>query len=372
MDEDETTGSNNPTTIHFWKPKTLVDWIGLLLLQTGWINALFATSHILQGMMTFPTGLLYLQVHGFTIAIGLLLCLFGRLYAAPFILFSTLSIFSDWAFHPFGQGDNESDVPIMTWNIQGLDTLTTSSNTCAYDFLEVWVNEHDRSILLFQEVPKSSVPKLEQRLNVQCTWTSYFNQSKIGLLLCADSNWRFRFENHRSLKTGSSYGFQQTEVSDPKTKQQFNVLNVHMPSLALVARQQGLRMRSNVFETLKANPNPVKHLRLLQQQHLVHQESLDSILAFIAKLKDPTIIGGDFNMPPTAPIHQRLLTANMKDAHTDAGWGWDFTTERFGVLFNRIDFLYASERLEWGGQTLVHSDVQCSDHHPVTAVLATP
>ena len=355
-----------------WKPRTIADWLVLLLLQVGWINTVLATNSIVEGMMTFPSGVLYLHVHALIIVVGLVAYWFDRLYALPFVFLSMLSIFSDWAFHPFGQNTNDEDVHIMTWNIQGVDTLTDSSNDCAYNFLKEWVNKHDGSILLFQEVPKSSVKKFEKTLSVRCTWTSYFNHSKVGLLLCADKDWRFRFENHRSLKTGSSYGFQQTEVSNPKTKQKFNLLNVHMPSLALVARQQGLSMRSDVIQTLKANPNLKHYFRLLKKQSLMHQESMDSILDLTSKLKDPTIIGGDFNMPPTAPIHDRLLNINMKDAHTEAGWGWDFTTQRLAVLFNRIDFLYASEKIDWVGQTMVHSNVECSDHKPVTAVFSTP
>ena len=354
-----------------WAPQGLIEWCALICLQAGWLNGLLATTNTFYGVMTFPAGLVYLHVHFSTLFIGTILMTRRKWFAVPFVLLSVFCIFADWGLHPFGHRTQKSDVAIMSWNIQGLDTLTNPKDTCATDFLKSWTDDAQRPILLFQEVPKSAVKTIEQSVNVQCTWTSYFNHSKIGLLVCADQSWTFRFENHRSLETGTSYGFQQVEVSNPTRKQRFNILNVHMPSLALIARQQGMSMRSTIEGTLKANPSPKHYLKLLRRQHEAHQESMESIVDLIKKLKDPTVVGGDFNMPPTASIHDYLLDIGMQDAHTQAGWGWDFTTRRFGVLFNRIDFIYASQQMTWGYQTTVHTEITCSDHFPVTGMLST-
>ena len=159
----------------------------------------------------------------------------------------------------------------------GLDTLTNPQNTCAIDFLQSWLKEETpNSMILLQEVPKSAVNRLEKALNLQCTWNSYFNHSKIGLLVCSRHDWRFRFENHRTMDTGSSYGFQQVELSQGK-EYRFNILNVHMPSLAMVARKQGIQTRRTIVETLKANPNPTTYFHLLTAQHKAHKSSIDRI-----------------------------------------------------------------------------------------------
>ena len=51
----------------------------------------------------------------------------------------------------------------MTWNIQGLDTLTNPKQTCATDFLQSWFKQEGRnSTVLLQEVPKSAVNRLEK------------------------------------------------------------------------------------------------------------------------------------------------------------------------------------------------------------------
>ena len=354
-------------------PKHLWEWFALLGLQGGWILEILSRADIFDGVFMFPSGLVYLHVHLSIVVVASMLIAVKRWFAVPFLLFSLNGLFSDWTLGWSTAVDSaETVVPIMTWNIQGLDTLTNTKDTCAMDFLQTWTQNETMPILLFQEVPKSSVRRIEQTLDLSCTWNSYFNHSKIGLLICADSVWKFRFENHRTMDTGSSYGFQQVEVSQKKERNTFNILNVHMPSLAMIARKEGIRTKRTVVETLKVNRNPKTYLNLLRAQYRAHQSSINRILNLSQKLKDPTVIGGDFNMPPTGSIHKVLAQYGMHDAHREAGTGWGFTTERFGFLFNRIDFLYGTDNLTWVGDTRVHDDVTCSDHAPVTANLRLP
>lgn len=354
-------------------PINIWEWTLLLCLQAGWVLEILSRVNIFDGIFMFPAGLIYLHLHTLILIVTLMMVVMKRWFALPFLLFSLNGLFSDWSLGGTkGQEPNDSIVPIMTWNIQGLDTLTSVKDSCAVDFLQAWTQNETKPILLFQEVPKSAVKRIEKTLSLSCTWNSYFNHSKIGLLVCADPVWRFRFENHRTMDTGSSYGFQQVEVSQQKGNHTFNILNVHMPSLAMIARKEGIRTKQTVIETVKANRNPKTYLRLLRAQHNAHQSSIERILDLTQKLKDPTVIGGDFNMPPTGSIHKTLAQNGMHDAHIEAGAGWGFTTERFGFLFNRIDFLYGTERLTWVGDTVVHNDITCSDHAPITASLRLP
>ena len=364
----------NPTPkMVTYMPATIMEWCGFVMLQIGWMTHLAASVELFGGNLIFPAGLVFLHVHAFVVFFGVFLLLFKKWFSAPFILFSIFGLFSDWnsGFQHKDMSEQEF-VSIMTWNIQGLDTLINTDNTCAIDFLKTWTKGESNPTLLFQEVPKSAVKKIESSLKLGCTWNSYYNHSKVGLLICADKSWQFRFENHRTMDTGSSYGFQQVEISQAKRKHRFNILNVHMPSLANVAKKQGIKTRKTVWQTVKANPNPTTYLHLLNAQHKAHQSSIERIADLSQKLNDPTVIGGDFNTPPTGTVHDVLTDIGMQDAHTEAGIGWGFTTERLGFLFNRIDFLYGSKELEWIGQTLVHKDINCSDHSPVSAHLALP
>ena len=356
-----------------YMPTTIGEWCCLGFIQIGWVTHLFATVDVFDGVIMFPAGLIFLHIHTLVVLFGIVLLALRKWFSIPFVLFSIFGVFSDWKPEPSNPEPlEEMIIPIMTWNIQGLDTLTDPKDTCAIDFLQSWLKaEHANSTLLLQEVPKSAVNRLEQELNLQCTWNSYFNHSKIGLLVCARHDWRFRFENHRTMDTGSSYGFQQVELSQGKGYR-FNVLNVHMPSLAMVARKQGIRTRRTIVETLKANPNPKTYFHLLTAQHKAHKSSIDRIADLTQKLKDPTVIGGDFNAPPTGSVHDVLTDIDMRDSHKEVGSSWGFTTERFGLLFNRIDFLYGSKELAWFGRSVVHNDIDCSDHFPVSSTFELP
>ena len=77
------------------------------------------------------------------------------------------------------------------------------------------------------------------------------------------------------MDTGSSYGFQQVELSQGK-EYRFNILNVHMPSLAMVAQNKESERRT-IVETLKANPNPTT-LRTLVERTTPSSPSLLSIV----------------------------------------------------------------------------------------------
>ena len=89
------------------------------------------------------------------------------------------------------------------------------------------------------------------------------------------------------------------------------------------------------------------YFHLLKAQHKAHTSSIERIVDLTQKLKDPTVIGGDFNTPPTGSVHDVLTSIDMQDSHKEVGSGWGFTTERFGLLFNRIDFFYGSKELRW-------------------------
>ncbi len=364
---------SRPIRLKSWRPVNLGEWCGVGILQIGWLTHLIATVDLLGGVFMFPAGLVFLHIHTLVVLFGLTLLAFRKWFSIPFVLFSLFGVFSDWNPRPPKlKSPAEKMIPIMTWNIQGLDTLTNPKKTCAIDFLQSWLNEENNNgTILLQEVPKSAVNRLEKELDVHCTWNSYFNHSKIGLLVCSGQDWRFRFENHRTMDTGSSYGFQQVELSQGK-RYRFNILNVHMPSLAMVARKQGIKTRRTIAETLKANRNPTTYAHLLKAQHKAHQSSMERIADLSKKLKDPTVIGGDFNTPPTGSVHDVLTSIGMQDAHTEVGRGWGFTTERFGILFSRIDFLYGSKELTWFEESIVHNDIDCSDHFPVTATFILP
>ena len=57
----------------------------------------------------------------------------------------------------------------------------------------------------------------------------------------------------------------------------------------------------------------------------------------------PAIIGGDFNAPPSDPIHT-MLKGNFEDAFVQAGTGWGNTYQR-RIPIHRIDQIHATRQL---------------------------
>ena len=367
---------NQTATVQSWKPQGWFEWCLLIVMQLGWITMICATSSSLESFLTLPSGVFYLYVQALVILFGVIGWMRNDKYVWPFMLFSAGALFWDWGWHPFGSTIKDNDISVMTWNIQGSYSLE-NDRTCATKFLQQWTDSAQTPVFLFQEVRQSHRKTIERAINGHCEWNSYFSSSKEGLLICAHKDWTFKYKNHRSMDTGSSYGFQQLEVSNKKNKQTFNVLNVHLPSLYLTMRRSKgtfvtktneMSLSDFVKANLRKNPSPIPYLRLLNNQVTAHQSSIQSVVDLVSKLNDPTLVGGDFNMPSTAPVHDSLLNIDMRDAHIEAGWGWDFT--KFGL--GRIDYLYANKNTEWVGSTIVHSDVTCSDHAPVSAVLSLP
>lgn len=79
----------------------------------------------------------------------------------------------------------------------------------------------------------------------------------------------------------------------------------------------------------------------------------------------PVILGGDFNAPPTDPIH-RLMARDFQDAFAEAGTGWGNTYQR-RIPVLRIDQIHATRHFKPIGCRAVTT--RHSDHRFVIADL---
>jgi endonuclease/exonuclease/phosphatase (EEP) superfamily protein YafD len=84
-----------------------------------------------------------------------------------------------------------------------------------------------------------------------------------------------------------------------------------------------------------------------RNNRVLHRQELATILQVLDQTIDlpttPTLLGGDFNSPASAPLH-RLLTRDFTDAFTAAGTGWGNTFQRRAPIL-RIDHIYANRHL---------------------------
>ena len=338
-----------------------------ILAQISWITWLLTSTVIEQGFWTLPMGLLYIPLQCLSLlgCIGLL-CR-RRWTILPWLILNFFCIQKDIALTLFND-KKETDIAVMTWNIEGKTTLTKTS-TCVVDFINDWKEESTRQILIVQEVPQNKVRSLEQKLGLSCSFQTYEPNWTLGSMVCSDKAWSVKRFKQRPLDN-NGYRYLFAELTDKESKQKMNILNIHLQSLAKVAMEDNVPRSNDIVTSMRlALAHPRKYLGILTDQNIEHKESILKIGSTQTALKDPSIIAGDFNTPPQVPIHKMMRALHLTDAHLEKGNGWGFTIAKFGLIFSRIDFLYATEQLDWAGRTQTHTDITCSDHYPVTTWL---
>lgn len=342
------------------------------------LSYLLATSTWITSL-TLPCALLQMYIQTLSC---LVVCIAWVWYKKPMVLLAILwplyVIQSEYAIHTnISIPKPEHTVHVLTWNVAGLQT---SSLQCVTAFLQQWKEEHPRNILFFQETEVSQGTNqentMEKLLDMHCFWSSYTEKGKKGIMVCADKDWKFGLEQQRHFTAESSYGFLQIELTDTHSKQKLNTLNVHLQSLYNTLHTLPTEIRSalhahssrSVSQFAQNNPNPLLALRIFKENTTQQSEQIEKIFSITEQLRDPTLIMGDFNSPPYLWFH-RKMRSQLQDAHQNTGWGFGYTTERLKVLWNRIDYMYASSALQWVGQTKTFPTVTCSDHSPVASFL---
>ena len=269
--------------------------------------------------------------------------------------------------------ENEG-IPILTWNIEGKALVDSPQQQCTLEHLGQWNETHPDGILVLQEVRSFQKKIFEKELKRVCSWAPYHKKQdekwhQNGLMICvAHEYWKIQRPHHRDYEKSSSYGFLQMELVDLATSQTYNIMNVHLESLYTTSRSmKDFHVRKSFSHTIWSmlkqgdfEPGFV----LLGKNSQAQQKQLDEIKNVLVQLKDPTLIAGDFNSPPEQ-WHHRNLRVEYQDAHRETGWGFGTTVARLGLLFSRVDYLYASKELYWSGDTRVQKGVTCSDHLPV-------
>ena len=98
----------------------------LVWASSNWMGHTFVQqqSICLMAYFMFPTGLIFLHIHTLVVLFGLFLLILRKWFSIPFYAFSLFGLFSDWKPPRLQKPSTENMVSIMTWNIQGLDTLT--------------------------------------------------------------------------------------------------------------------------------------------------------------------------------------------------------------------------------------------------------
>lgn len=203
---------------------------------------------------------------------------------------------------------------------------------------DVDIRKWDPDIVLLQEVLPHQVKRVADRLyhgrgDYRCHQTN-------GIV----TRWRIEREVRNPR-----YRDQQVTVKKPDGTL-LEVVNLHLESAATDLRL----WRSDCWKIHAAN-RTARRNELGAALHILADTAAGA----------PSIIGGDFNAPPSDPI-QSLMKANFEDAFIQAGTGWGNTYQR-RIPAHRIDQIHATRHFR-----AVHCaavTTRRSDHRMVVADL---
>jgi vancomycin resistance protein VanJ len=239
-------------------------------------------------------------------------------------------------------GDSKSLLRVMTYNIaQG-----KQSN----ELIEVITHE-DPDILLVQELDnnfermiKEKFPKWNVRSDGEfliATSLPFSSFQRVELPHLIDDPWKRPAYVRAVVRVGKfDVAVYNTHFSTPR------------PALAAMRARE-----SGAIAQLESNGNT-----RLYQANVIAQA--------LSKEKVPVLLGGDLNATEPSLACRQIVSAGMRDAFSEAGWGYGYTSGhalRYGMSFVRIDHVYVSAA--WRVRSCYAGDASGSDHRPVIANL---
>jgi vancomycin resistance protein VanJ len=111
----------------------------------------------------------------------------------------------------------------------------------------------------------------------------------------------------------------------------------------------------------------------LQENATVREQESDDLASHIRAERGPLIVAGDLNAPIQSRVCRTLFHCGLRDAYSEAGFGYGYTYGQSTVLrhpFVRIDHVLVSP--EWTVSACHAGSARGSDHSPVVADVVLP
>lgn len=111
----------------------------------------------------------------------------------------------------------------------------------------------------------------------------------------------------------------------------------------------------------------------LQQNARVRLQEAVTLAEHVRTANGPVIVAGDLNAPVQSRVCRALTDGGLRDAFSEAGWGYGYTYGQSTALkrpFVRIDHILLSP--EWAVVNCREGRARGSDHSPVIADLILP
>ena len=233
---------------------------------------------------------------------------------------------------------------ILSWNVQRLGWEDADASP-RLDCVAQEVSRQDPDAVAFLEVSARDVERLSARLGLDCVQVDYRGTGgagRGGLAACArGARWKLGENSPRRFADDIDWYYVFAELVPQGGGPVFNLLTVHLQPHGLLPGQPD---------------RVVEH----------HQRETEALLDRMSRLRDPTVLAGDFNSARDAAIHARLRHT-LTDTWERAGLGPGFTVQVADRVPLRIDYIYATPT--FGVTDARISAADCSDHRPVVADL---
>lgn len=251
-----------------------------------------------------------------------------------------------WLWGPglasWGRPAEADEITVLSWNVQRLwGDGEEASPGCVRAVLE----REQPDIVAMMEISEENLRSLDG-IGLQCVHTPYTaggGERNGGLAVCGRGTWQAR-GTPRQFVAGQDWNYLAAEVE--RAGRVLNVLAVHL-------RPHHVGMPADRKEEVAA-------LQADQSRALVER---------VARLRDPTIVAGDFNSTRDFWLHA-ALREHLSDLWEQGGIGFGATKHLWGWLPLRIDFVYVSREVAVHDARVL-SDT-CSDHLPVLGRLSVP
>lgn len=222
----------------------------------------------------------------------------------------------------------------------------------------------DPDVLALLEVSADDVAALSSRLGLSCAHHPYRAGGRAkhgGLAACTRGrDWTLRSGEGQRFVDDEDWFYVLAEVEG--AGRVVNVLAVHLSPYEYVAK----KLLTGVDHLAQGDPGDLVELGRHGEEVVRGQaDQSAALLARVERLRDPTVLAGDFNSTRDAFLHT-ALRRHLADAWETAGRGSGGTVTLFGMPL-RIDYVYASREL-----AVVRTEVPeagCSDHRPVVTEL---
>ncbi len=239
--------------------------------------------------------------------------------------------------HSTPSGDS---VRVMWWNVQRLWGAPKASACVSTELAAA-----DPHIFVLGEVTAADAAVLGDPLGAHCVHAPYRAAEHSGLAVCVRRGVTVVHSGGQPYVDSDPWQYLAAELAWRDTV--FNVLAVHLTPYAFSLRR----------------PTDVNAAAQLGES--VQRSQSDQAAALVArlqKLKDPTLVVGDFNSTRDAALHVALRRL-LVDTWSVAGRGRGATAFLWGKIPLRVDFQYATEDLRPAHVAVLRVD--CSDHRPV-------